>query len=460
MKVTDLRRKLAAALAAGGLLAPCAAQAANLDTNLIANPGFELVDFGTAGAYGSPVIQTWSNNGFAFSHDGTGGVPNYANNAGPPPGGGSWYFAPGYTNTGGVRHHSLASSISQTFDVSAGASGTLIASGQAAFKLSGYFSGYLTQLDRGVVQVDLLNSADVVLGTGQLSPPGVDPLLDWTQFVSGGLIPIGTAKVKVSAWGILAAGAASDGYMDNLDFQVSAQLPALSISVDRSTGVITLQNKTGSAQNISSYSITSAFESLTPATWLSIADNYDSGNPGPNQVDPAHAWTEESDPNGHGALTESELTTVGANLAASRNVNLGSSWIRSHQEDLAFTYISGGVQKTGVVSYVNGPGGQPLEEGDVNVDGAINAGDWAIVRGNQFADLSGKSLAEAYRLGDFTGDLQNNHDDFVAFKTLYDAANGAGAFAAMAATVPEPATIVLVGVAGLAVVSLARRRSA
>jgi hypothetical protein len=57
-------------------------------------------------------------------------------------------------------------------------------------------------------------------------------------------------------------------------------------------------------------------------------------------------------------------------------------------------------------------------------------------------------LAEAYRLGDLTGDRQNNHADFVMFKSLYDAANGAGAFALMA-SVPEPTTVVLVLTAGL-----------
>ena len=48
MKVTDLRRKLRAALAAGGLLAPGIAHAADLNTNLILNPGFENVDINTS----------------------------------------------------------------------------------------------------------------------------------------------------------------------------------------------------------------------------------------------------------------------------------------------------------------------------------------------------------------------------------------------------------------------------
>jgi hypothetical protein len=57
-----------------------------------------------------------------------------------------------------------------------------------------------------------------------------------------------------------------------------------------------------------------------------------------------------------------------------------------------------------------------------------------------------------------TGDKLNNHADFALFKTQYDAANGTGAFASMlAASVPEPSTIVLVLTAGLFSIPLRRR---
>ena len=84
MKVTDLRRKLMAALAAAGMLAPSAVVAANLNQDLVVNGGFENVDLGTPGPEDSPLILDWTpsvttNSGFAYSHDpGTTGVPNYA----------------------------------------------------------------------------------------------------------------------------------------------------------------------------------------------------------------------------------------------------------------------------------------------------------------------------------------------------------------------------------------------
>ena len=47
--------------------------------------------------------------------------------------------------------------------------------------------------------------------------------------------------------------------------------------------------------------------------------------------------------------------------------------------------------------------------------------------------------------------------DFVIFKTLFDAANGAGAFVTMLAAVPEPTSVVLVLTAGLFSLPLRQR---
>ncbi len=101
--------------------------------------------------------------------------------------------------------------------------------------------------------------------------------------------------------------------------------------------------------------------------------------------------------------------------------------------------------------------------GDFNSDGDITSADWVILRDNQLADLSGMTFQDAYFLGDVTADLANNHADFTAFKQIYDEANGVGAFAAMAAGVPEPSSAALAALAGLLarpVVWRARRRRA
>jgi len=102
MKITNWRRKLSAALMAGGLLVPSAAQSAGLNTNLVTNGDFETVNLAVTGGYNGPLVLGWTGpNLFAYSHDGSssnaGVVPDYADGA-DPPNAGHWYFTPNNTN--------------------------------------------------------------------------------------------------------------------------------------------------------------------------------------------------------------------------------------------------------------------------------------------------------------------------------------------------------------------------
>lgn len=83
-------------------------------------------------------------------------------------------------------------------------------------------------------------------------------------------------------------------------------------------------------------------------------------------------------------------------------------------------------------------------QGDINGDCAINVNDWSRFRSGQQTDMAGLTVAQAYSLGDLNGDFNNNHADFVLFKTLFESANGAGSFGAMLASVPEPGCMILV----------------
>jgi hypothetical protein len=86
--------------------------------------------------------------------------------------------------------------------------------------------------------------------------------------------------------------------------------------------------------------------------------------------------------------------------------------------------------------------------GDLNNSNTLTSADWVILRTNQHSDISGLTDPQAYAAGDLNGDKANDHDDFKLFKTLYDEANGVGAFAAMVASVPEPSTgaLILTGI--------------
>jgi hypothetical protein len=100
----------------------------------------------------------------------------------------------------------------------------------------------------------------------------------------------------------------------------------------------------------------------------------------------------------------------------------------------------------------------PVVFGDLNSSGTITGADWAILRANLYADQGG-SFSDAYFKGDLTADLKTDHDDFVVFKTVFDAVNGAGSFAQMLASVPEPMSLLLFLSAGVMML-FARRRTA
>jgi hypothetical protein len=454
MKVTDLRRKLIASLVAGGMLAPGAVRAANLNENLVINGDFETVDLATTSTYNSPRILNWQGGpGFAYSHDGSssngGVVPDYADGA-DPPGAGHWYFSP---NLG--TEFDAPGEFYQDINVAGGDSGTVIATGAAGYIMSAWMSSYLNDDDFANVHLDFRNSGGSSLGTALLSDSDPGPANVWNLNSGSGLIPVGTATVRLSVYG-QRVDSGPDGYTDNVSFQISSPLI---VTVDRDSGTLTLSNLSGSGEPISSYSITSAYEGLAPANWRSITDNYDAGNPGPNQVDAVNDWTELTVASAHGDLSEADFESGdGAILANGRTVSLGNlnTWIKTPTEDLVFQYVSEGEVVEGVVLWT-GNGGDPFEVGDLNTNGDINSADWTILRTNQHANLSGLSLAEAYRAGDLTGDKLNNHADFVAFKSIYEAANGAGSFALMLSNVPEPSSIVLVLTSGLLALPLARR---
>jgi hypothetical protein len=221
MKIADITRKLRAVFVAAGLLAPTTLNAANLDTNLIVNPGFENVDLNSVSYSNAPQILDWGGEipGFAYSHDLSGEmVPDFAN-GGPLASGGHWYFSPG---NGGNR--TLANALTQNIDVSTGPTAAVIAAENARYSLSAFFSTYGEQADRAFLRADFLGDMDSHLGDTLISTPEGPPLQTWTQFSTSGAVPVGTRTVRLSSWGEVFAGSegSPDGYQDNLDFRILA----------------------------------------------------------------------------------------------------------------------------------------------------------------------------------------------------------------------------------------------
>jgi len=438
MKVTNWRRKLMASLVAGGLAAPTAVSAANLNTNLLANPGFENVDFGTTGDYGSPMILGWSGGpGFAYSHaPDTTGIPDYADGADPPDAG-LWYFTannnPG-SPTGDWRAPDL---VFQDIDVSTGPTGTQIGIGEAAYKLSAFMSSYLNDNDRGNVQLDFKNSGGTTIGTAIITDPDFGPNNVWSQTSAFGLVPLGTASVRVSIYGTVANGG-TDGYIDNVDVRVTnAADDLLFLEVNTATGQTAIKNQTGDTVHIDYYEITSAGNSLNATAWNSLQEQNLAGFPAGNGT--GNGW-EQAGGSDAGVVGESYLTN-NSGVSNSATIGLGAAYNASvNAQDLVFQYGA-------ILDAAAAP------TGDYNGNGVVDAADYTVWRDNFGASIT---LPNDSTPGSVT------QDDFTEWKNNFGNAGGPSGpgtlvqgfvryvgGAGSASAVPEPNSVLLVGI-GLA----------
>ena len=445
MKVTNWRRKLAASLVAGGLISPTAALAASLDTNLVVNGTFENVDPGTTGDYGAPKVLQWLGfDGFAYSHQpGTTGIPDYADGA-DPPGAGNWYFT---TNNNPLEtDFNDPGDFYQDVDVSAGATGAQILSGEAAFRLSAYMSSYDTQADFGNVHVEFRNSGGTSLGSAVVSDsdPGADNV--WSLNTGAGLLPVGTATLRVSLFGLpRQEGAGADGYIDNVDVQVTAAANEfVFLEVNTTNGQARIRNQTGDPVRIDYYEISSAAGSLRRNTWSSLQDQNLAGFPAGNGT--GNGW-EESGGGGNNVLAENFLTG-NSTVANSANIGIGQAFGTGSTQDLKFSYAvvapqvlaadfdaDGDVDGADFLRWQNAYGtatGATKTQGDANGDAAVNDADFAVWKG----EFGNSTFSGA---GSLVG-------GFVRYVTSFSGA-----------AVPEPGSVILAGL-GFATLAIARAR--
>jgi hypothetical protein len=238
---------------------------------------------------------------------------------------------------------------------------------------------------------------------------------------------------------------------DNIVVDIGSN-PRPGLTVDRTTGQVTINNLFDEAFQVTGYSISSPSGSLDTTGWTPIDGRLDAtSNGGNGSFDADSAWSVTSSTSA--ALAESADAGDGGTLAIGGTVGLGAALQRSPFTDLVASFmLADGRTVEGVVSYT---GTGPLD-GDFDDNGVINALDFDILAAGSFTDLSGLSDLEAYRAGDLNGDGDNDFGDFQEFRELFIAANGAVAFANLLAGVPEPTAglLSLISVAGLA----ARRR--
>ena len=204
----------------------------------------------------------------------------------------------------------------------------------------------------------------------------------------------------------------------------------VSATIDRTTGNLSIT--AGNDYVINALNIESAAGSLVPTNWNSITGNLDGAGDSSFDVD---AWQIDSET--ANSLSESEVGPIdGAMLGpgGESTLDLGNVWTASPFEDVIVEVTLNGSGSTVPIS-VEFTGGSQIALGDFDNDGDLDVDDYAVVLQGLNMDLAGMTDVESYALGDVTGDQLTNFQDIAAFRDLYDAANGDGAFNNL---IPEP----------------------
>jgi hypothetical protein len=238
------------------------------------------------------------------------------------------------------------------------------------------------------------------------------------------------------------------------------------LTINRNTGAVSFSNLNTSTRVIE-YSINSPVGALDPAAWQPVQGRLDAPLTGGNgSFDGDDSWfVGMQTVNSLAEAMGFDGTADDGALLGATSVALGSGvWEKYYQEDV---YATLRVRIDATTSMVipadvvfTGNSGQAYKRSDLNFDGAINGNDWLLFRTNALTTLTpGLNDVQSYPLGDIDGDQDVDFSDFRLFQGDFVAANGAAAFEALLAGVPEPGSAALV-VMGMAAELIRRRRNA
>ena len=232
----------------------------------------------------------------------------------------------------------------------------------------------------------------------------------------------------------------------------------LSLTVNTTTGAVTMSSQAPIAVDLDFYRISSAASALSVAGWNSLdSQNYDAID-GPDAGttagdSPGEGW-DQAGGAGASQLIEYFLGESGSSIDPGEMLSLGSAFDTSvfgggNDGDVEFTFgLVGGLEISGSVTYVSGPG---FIAGDFAGDGAVEGADLSLLLGNWGADVA---TVPATWDGDPPTAPFVDGDDLS--RLLGNWGNTAGAGTSVTA-VPEPATGLAALLGAVAVVVIGGR---
>jgi hypothetical protein len=257
----------------------------------------------------------------------------------------------------------------------------------------------------------------------------------------------GSGNLPVFLDDLANAGAGRRTWMDGVAYAPAGTVIAATATLDRGTGAITLTNPTTQNFDIKAIHIESAATgALNASTWNAV-HNSNAGWTITTPVDPPNTpFTNKLEENGGG--TTISLAPGGG------SISFGNVWNKSPYDHIVIWLTMADDSVAAFTPMYTGP---TISTSDFNGDGSLTLADYQIMLSNMQTNVSVVSKVEAFRKGDTNGDMAINFTDFLAFRTAYNAAHGAGAFNQLLAQVPEPSSIALVAMLGALFAGFRRR---
>jgi hypothetical protein len=266
---------------------------------------------------------------------------------------------------------------------------------------------------------------------------------------AGTVVADGSGQAQVYVDDVPNQGANFRTWFDGVAYAPAGTPVFLTATVNRDTGAISIANQTTQNFTVKSYSIASASGSLDATVWTPITGTRDGAGNGSFDSNP-WAVTAPVSPASTPfatALTEGATTGVGGLLAAGGSaIQLGPAWQQTPYQDLVVTLT---LSDNSTVTITPQYDGAPITAGDLDGNGTVAVADFQTLMTNLHTDVSTLAMAERYTRGDVTRNGVIDYYDFNKFAQTFDDQFGPGSFAAMAATVPECSSILLIAIGGI-----------